>query len=123
MKKYLVFSLLILLSACTPMVDEPQNLLTERQLSEIIADFAIYDQAYAVTPNVDMEQASRYVLKKHNTTAQAYRESYTYYLSDPSALKNILEEAKEIILDKDPKLEDYIEKKKKENPSLPNFAK
>ena len=29
----------------------------------------------------------------------------------------------QIILDKDPKLEDYIEKKKKENPNLPEFLR
>lgn len=123
MKRLFLFWLVIFLAACTKMVDEPKNLLSKKQMSEIIADFAIYDQAYAVKPDVNMESASRYVLKKHKTDAKTYTESYKFYLSDPSEIKDILEDAKEIILDKDPKLEEYIEKKKKDNPGLPNFVK
>lgn len=114
---------LLLLFSCVKIANKPKNLLPKEQMSGIIADLAIYDQAYSVTDKVDMEQASRYVLKKHKTDAQTYRESYTYYFSQPSEMTEILEDAKEIIREKDPKLEEYIQKKKKENPGLPDFAK
>ena len=52
--------------------------------------------------------------KKNNTTAQIYKESYKFYLSDPSEMTHILREAQEIILKKDPKLQDSIIKKNKE---------
>jgi hypothetical protein len=123
MKRLILVFVLIFLSACTKMVEEPKGLLSKEQMSIIIADFAIYDQAFAVKPEVNMELSSRYVLKNNNTTAKIYRDSYTYYLSDPSDMKDILDEAKEIILEKDPKLEEYIKKKKKENPGVPNFVK
>lgn len=117
-----LFSLFFIFS-CSEMVDKPKNLLTKDEMSEIIADFAIYDQYYIVSPETNMEHTSRFVLKKHNITAQTYTNSYKYYLSHPEKLDEILENAKKIILKKDSKLEDYIEKKKKANPNLPNFVK
>lgn len=104
----------LVLSACTKMVDTPKDLLSPQEMSAIIADFAIYDQAFSVKPDANMELASKYVLKKNNTTAQIYKESYKFYLSDPSEMTHILREAQEIILKKDPKLQDSIIKKNKE---------
>lgn len=117
-----VFTLLFLTS-CTEMVDKPKNLLSKEQMSEIIADFAIYDQSYTVKPETNMELASRFVLKKNKTNAATYRESYKYYLAQPEVLDDIFDDAKEIIINKDPKMEDYIEKEKKKNPNLPGFVK
>jgi hypothetical protein len=37
-------------------------------MSEVIADFAIYDQSYTINPNTNMEINSRFVLK--NITLQ-----------------------------------------------------
>lgn len=123
MKKLIPVFVVAFLSACTKMVDAPKNLLSKEKMSIIIADFAIYDQAFAVKPDVNMELSSRYVLIKNHTNAKIYRDSYTYYLSDPKDMQDILEDAKKIILKKDPKLEEYMEKKKKENPGVPNFVK
>ena len=92
-------------------------------MSEVIADFAIYDQSYTVNPTSNLEITSRYVLKKHKITAKDYRDSYKYYISRPNQLDKILKNAKEIILDKDPKLEGYMEKLEKKNPNLPSFVK
>ena len=44
-------------------------------------------------------------------------------MANPGELDDILEDAKKIIINKDPKLEDYIEKEKKKNPNLPGFVK
>lgn len=123
MKKLIsLFSLLFLFS-CSDIVDEPKNLLSKEKMAEVIADFAIYDQSYAVNPNTNMELTSRFVLKKHKITAPVYRESYKYYMSHPTQLDKILKNAKKIILEKDPELEGYIEKMKKKNPNLPTFVK
>lgn len=123
MKNIFLLIFTIFIFSCQKMVDKPKNLLSKEKMSEVIADFAIYDQTYAVKPNANMELVSRFVLKKHNITAEQYRESYKYYLSTPEKIDDILENAKEIILDKDPKLEDYIEKKNKANPNGLDFAK
>lgn len=119
---FTVISLLFLFS-CTEMVDKPKNLLSKEQMSEIIADFAIYDQSYSVKPDANMELVTRFVLKKHKTNAVIYRDSYKYYLANTGELEDIFENAKEIIINKDPKLEGYIEKEQKKNPGLPSFVK
>ena len=123
MRKLLVFFIIFLLFSCEKIVDKPKNLIEKQEMAEIIADFAIYDQTYTVKPDANMELVSRFVLKKHKIDAKTYRDSYKYYISNPEEMDDIFAEAKEIILDKDPKLEDYIEKKRKENPNLPEFLR
>ena len=123
MRRLLVFFILFLLFSCEKIVDKPKNLIEKQEMAEIIADFAIYDQTYTVKPDANMELVSRFVLKKHKIDAKTYRDSYKYYISNPEEMDDIFAEAKEIILDKDPKLEDYIEKKRKENPNLPEFLR
>ena len=123
MRNLIALITLLFLSSCSEMVDKPKNLLSKEQMSEIIADFAIYEQAYTVNPTSNLEITSRYVLKKHKITAKDYRDSYKYYISRPNQLDKILKNAKEIILDKDPKLEGYMEKLEKKNPNLPSFVK
>lgn len=123
MKKIIFLFTLLFIFSCSEIVDKPKNLLSKDEMSEVIADFAIYDQAYTVNPTSNLEITSRYVLNKHKITAKDYRDSYKYYISRPNQLDKILKNAKEIILDKDPKLEGYIEKLEKKNPNLPSFVK
>ncbi|MFT3918449.1 DUF4296 domain-containing protein [Cloacibacterium sp.] len=123
MKKIIFLFTLLFIFSCSEIVDKPKNLLSKDEMSEVIADFAIYDQAYSVNPTSNLEITSRYVLKKHKITAKDYRDSYKYYISRPNQLDKILKNAKEIILDKDPKLEGYMEKLEKKNPNLPSFVK
>lgn len=123
MKKIIFLFTLLFIFSCSEIVDKPKNLLSKDEMSEVIADFAIYDQAYIVNPTSNLEITSRYVLKKHKITAKDYRDSYKYYISRPNQLDKILKNAKEIILDKDPKLEGYMEKLEKKNPNLPSFVK
>ncbi len=123
MKKIIFLFTLLFIFSCSEIVDKPKNLLSKDEMSEVIADFAIYDQAYTVNPTSNLEITSRYVLKKHKITAKDYRDSYKYYISRPNQLDKILKNAKEIILDKDPKLEGYMEKLEKKNPNLPSFVK
>ena len=123
MRRLLVFFILFSLISCEKIVDKPKKLIEKHEMAEIIADFAIYDQTYTVKPDANMELVSRFVLKKHKIDAKTYRDSYKYYISNPEEMDDIFAEAKEIILDKDPKLEDYIEKKRKENPNLPEFLR
>ena len=123
MRKIIAVFTLLFLFSCSEIVDKPKKLLSKEQMSAIIADFAIYDQAYSVRPDVNMELASRYVLQKNKTNAEIYRESYKYYLANSGELEDIFEGAKKIILNKDSKLEEYIEKQKKNNPNIPSFVK
>ena len=123
MKKIIFLFTLLFIFSCSEIVDKPKNLLSKDEMSEVIADFAIYDQAYTVNSTSNLEITSRYVLKKHKITAKDYRDSYKYYISRPNQLDKILKNAKELILDKDPELEGYMEKLEKKNPNLPSFVK
>lgn len=117
------FFLVLMLFSCSKIVEKPENLLPKEQMAQIIADFSVYDQGYSVSENVNMEMASRYVLKKHRTDAKTFRSSYQYYLSQPEELTGILERAQEVLLEKDPKLEEYIKKHQKKNPHLPTYVR
>lgn len=123
MKNLISLFCILFMFSCSEMVDKPKNLLNKDEMAELIADFAIYDQSYVVNPEINMEQTSRFVLKKHHIKAQDYRDSYKYYLSHPAQLDKILEKAKAKILEKDPELETYLEKKKKDHPNVPSFVK
>ena len=113
--KFSISILLLVFISCGKPVDEPKNLLDKDKMAEIIADFAIYDQSYVVSPNIDQENSTRFVLKKHNIKGVDFKNSYTYYLTNPSSLDDIYDKAQKIILEKAPKMNDFLKKKKKEN--------
>lgn len=118
--RYFFILIFALFWACSP-TDKPQNLLTKTQMAEIIADLAIYDNANWVNPNANLEISNRFVLEKHKTTPTIFRESYAYYIYNPDNLDEIYNEAKQIILNKDPDLEKKLNKdKQKNNTTLQN---
>ncbi len=121
MKKIWLLLFCILMS-CSQLIDRPKNLVPKKTMSEIIAQFAMNDQLNSYFANTNLENATRTVLKERKTTAEDFRQSYKYYTASGD-LENILADAQEIILDKDPKAKDYIKKKLKENPNAPAFAR
>lgn len=117
MKKLLFWSFLLLFS-CTSPTAKPKKLIPKEKMAQLVVDFAIYDQSYNVSNTTDLESSTRFVLKKHKITSKEFKESYQYYLTNGNDLEKIYEEAENIIMQKDPKLKDYIKKKDKENPSM-----
>lgn len=118
MHRLLIIILLSLVS-CSKLMDKPKNLLTEDQMAEIIADFAIADQSFNMDISMTQQESSKYILKKHKIKGQTFVDSYQYYLSKSNQLENIFDKAKKVILSKDPKLETYIKKKSQENLPIP----
>jgi len=114
MNRFLIILLLSLVS-CSKLIDKPKDLLTEDQMAEIIADFAIADQSFNIDINITQQESSRFILKKYKIKGQTFSDSYQYYLVEGNKLDNIFDKAKKIILTKDPKLEEYIKKKTQEN--------
>lgn len=105
-------------------IHKPANLISDKKMSALIADFAIGDQMSFLNSSGNLEISSRYILKKHNVTAKQFSESYTYYLASPKQLEEIFDNAQEIIREQDPGAEKYIEKKQKDiNKNLPEFAR
>lgn len=113
MHRYLIIIVLILAS-CSKFIEKPKNLLTEDQMAEIIAEFAIADQSFVIDANITQQESSRFILKKFKIKGQTFTDSYQYYLVE-SKLDDIFDKAQKVILTKDPKLEAYIKKKTQEN--------
>ncbi|MGV4414838.1 DUF4296 domain-containing protein [Chryseobacterium sp. T1] len=113
MYRYLIIIVLILAS-CSKFIEKPKNLLTEDQMAEIIAEFAIADQSFVIDANITQQESSRFILKKFKIKGQTFTDSYQYYLVE-SKLDDIFDKAQKVILTKDPKLEAYIKKKTQEN--------
>lgn len=121
MKKYLliIFSLLI---SCTELIDQPKYLIPKDKMSELIADFAMNDQLNTYVPGTNIENATRVVLKQKNIKPNDFIESYKFYTA-AGDLEKILDNAQEIILNKDPASRVYIEKKLKETKNIPSIVK
>lgn len=81
----------------------------------MIADFALGDQLNFLNQSGNLEVQTRYILKQHEVTAKQFTDSYKYYLTAPRTLENIYEDAQEIILEKDPEGEKFINKKLDQN--------
>ena len=116
----IIFSFLIM--SCSQLIDEPKNLIPKDKMSEIIAEFAMNEQIGNINPQTDMENATRFTLKKYKITGIDFSENYKYYTATGD-LEKILNNAQEIILEKDPAAKMYIEKKLKETKNVPAFAR
>lgn len=116
----MIFSFLIM--SCSQLIDEPKNLIPKDKMSEIIAEFAMNEQIGNISPQTDMENATRFTLKKYKIKGNDFSESYKYYTATGD-LEKILNNAQEIILEKDPAARMYIEKKLKETKNVPAFAR
>jgi len=123
--KHFIFSLMMIFCvlSCQEAIQKPEHILSEEKMAEIIADFAINDQSYTIGGNINSENATRFILKKYNIKGQLFSDSYKYYMTKPDVLKDIMDQAQELIKAKDPKAEAYINKKLKENPELPPQAR
>lgn len=110
------------LMGCSELIQPPKKLLPKDQMANIIAELALTDQLNNYIPGTNTENAARFVLKEQKIKAADFTESYKYYLAT-GELDKILDNAQQIILDKDPKAADFIKKKNKENKTAPVLEK
>jgi hypothetical protein len=120
--KYLSFIFLGLLLSCSELIDPPKNLIPKDKMAVIIAEFALKVQINIITPYNDFENSTRFELNKHQIKGLQFVESYKYYTATRD-LEKILDDAQQIVLEKDPAAKKYIENKIKENPNAPAFAR
>lgn len=118
MRKILVVFAFFLLASCADFVDEPKNLIPKDKMAELIAEISLNEETPLVNEFSDLESGTRFILKKHGIEAVDFNESYKYYAINRK-IEPILEEAQEIIKDKHPEAEKFIEQKQKENPGAP----
>lgn len=114
--KKLIFLFVLILVSCKDSrpVNTPKNLIDKDKMAALIADFAISDQMGMMNPSGNLDTSSRFILNKHGVTAKQFTESYEYYLSSPATVRDILDEAQDIIKSQDPEAEKFIDKKLKE---------
>lgn len=123
MKYFFYISMIFCILSCTEAIEKPKDILPEDKMSQIVADFAINEQNYAIGNNINSENATRFILKKHKIKGELFTKSYEYYMTKPEIIKEILDNAQKIIIAKDPKAEAFINKKLKENPGIPPQAR
>lgn len=112
----------LFLVSCSEYIDKPKNLLDKDKMSEIMADLAINDQVTNTYLNKNLESGTRYILKSHNVKADDFVESYKYYVAT-GKMNKIVDDAKEILLEKDPKAKGFVESKSKTNTNLPKLVR
>ena len=122
MKNWFLIVVTFLLASCSELIDPPKNLIEKDKMAEIIAEFAINDQMSNFFPQTNIENLTRFTLKQKNITATDFVESYKFYTATED-MEKILNNAQEIVLEKDPAAKDYIEKKLKDNKNVPAFAR
>lgn len=120
--KVLFFLILIFLTSCAQALNEPEKLISENEMSSLIADFALAGQMSFVSPDANAETQTRYILKQHKIKAKDFRESYTYY-TGTNKLDKIFTNAQDIIFQKDPKAKDFIKNRLKGNQPVPQMGK
>ncbi|UOE37943.1 DUF4296 domain-containing protein [Chryseobacterium oryzae] len=124
MKKFIGFFIFLFVLSCTEYVDKPKNLVSKSTMAEIIAEMAINDQIMFLYPGKSLESETRFILKSHNIKTADFVESYKYYVIKQE-MRGIVEDAQEILKDKDPKAAEKIEKESEQiiNKELPTLER
>lgn len=122
MSRLLGFLVFLLLVSCSEYVDKPKNLLDKSKMSEIMADLAINDQISTTYQGKNIESGTRYILKNHKVKADDFVESYKYYIAT-GKMDKIVDDAQEILLEKDPKAKDFVESKTLPKTEIPKLVR
>ena len=122
MRKIALVLFSFLMMACTELINKPQNLVPKETMSEVLAQFAMNEQLTVVEQNLNLDNATRYTLQQKKIKGNDFVESYKYYTAT-GEIEQILDDAQDIIINKDPAAKIYIEKKLKDNKNVPAFAR
>ncbi len=122
MRKIALVLFSFLMMACTELINKPKNLVPKETMSEVLAEFAMNEQLTVVDQGLNLDNATRYTLRQKKINGNDFVESYKYYTAS-GEIEQILNDAQEIIINKDPAAKIYIEKKLKENKNVPAFAR
>lgn len=122
MKRLICLFMLLFLVSCSQYIDKPKNLVSKSTMSEIMADLAINDQIVYTYQNKNLESGTRFILKKYGIAPNDFVESYKYYVVKDKMTK-IVENAQDILLEKDPKAADFVKNKSGKNKNLPQLVK
>jgi hypothetical protein len=98
-KKRLCLLLLpLVLLACTPEPEKPQDLISEEKMTRIMIDVHLTEAAIGRTiqnydtSRVAYREAHKRILKRHAVSDSAFKHSYDFYLANPATLDKIYED-------------------------------
>ena len=109
-KNGLLFFIFFVLFSCGEIIDKPKTLLEQNKMAEAVAELALNDQLNTISADYKPNEQTLFILKKLKTDAKTFSESYKYYIAK-GKMPKIYENAQEILKTKDPKAEDFINKK------------
>ncbi len=111
--------LMLSVFSCQQLTEKPENLIGKDQMSEIIADLALNEQAMTFSNEASIEAGTRFIFQKHKVSAADFTASYKYY-TVKRQMEDILNDSQELLLDRHPEARKVIEeaKKKEENTQL-----
>ena len=118
MKKIVLVLFSFLMMACSELINKPKNLISKDTMAQVLAEFAMDEQLTLIVENINLDNATRYTLQKNKIKGDDFVQSYKYYTAT-SEIKKILDNAQDIVLNKDPAAKIYIEKELKDNKNAP----
>jgi len=108
MRQVLIFFGLLFLG-CTHTVEQPENLIGEEKMAEILSDIYLHQQSAYLTeiknPQPDFAKIDANLILKHNATIQSFEESYRFYFLNQEKYDEILTKTREILEQKLPEKE------------------
>lgn len=116
-KLLLLFIFAGVIISCGNVLERPKNLVSEDKMSEAVAELAISDQLGIVNPSYSVTDQTIYVFNQLKIKPADFADSYKYYIAT-GKMEKILDNAQKIILKKDPKAKEYINKKSADEPSF-----
>ncbi len=119
MRICVLFILMLSLFSCQQLTEKPESLISKDQMSEIIADLALNEQALTFSNEASIEAGTRFIFQKHQVSSADFAASYKYY-TVKRQMEDILNNSQELLLERHPEARKVIEdaRKKDENTQL-----
>lgn len=84
--------------SCTQTGEKPKDLLSEKEMSEILEEIYLYQQSGYLnelqTVTVDYVKLDAELIQKHGASVEQFQESYKFYILNPEKYNEILEQVR-----------------------------
>ncbi len=92
----------LLLFSCQHALEKPKDLLSKKEMTEILTDIYLYKQTPESIPLSKETAFDTYlsIFKKHKTTKEIFQNSFSYYYADAEAMQHIYDDVIENLEDK-----------------------
>jgi len=98
MKWFFIFFVFLFLG-CTQTVEQPEGLIDEKKMVEILSDIYLHQQTSYLTEiknnKPDFAKIDAYLIEKHGATLSNFEESYKFYVLNPEKYNQLLMQVRE----------------------------